>query len=106
MPEHDRGAFASSSLPRHLARGAVGFGLIGCAFALTPQLGPSALLLAPAGMGVLRGCPTCWLVGLIQTLSAGRLQRRCTGTGCTLRLRQHHAQATQIPAADLSRPPT
>jgi hypothetical protein len=70
---------------RHLTRGAIGFGLIGSAFALTASTGPIALLLAPLGMVALRGCPTCWTVGLIQTITAGRLKRTCTEAGCTLR---------------------
>jgi hypothetical protein len=75
---------AGSSVARHLARGAIGFGLIGSAFALIPSVGPAALLLAPLGMVSLRGCPTCWIVGLIETVSAGRLRRTCTDTSCTL----------------------
>jgi hypothetical protein len=84
MPDHDRSALASSSVARHLARGAIGFGLIGSALALTASVGPAALLLAPLGMVALRGCPTCWIAGLIQTISSGRLQRTCTERSCTL----------------------
>jgi len=76
--------FASKSVARHLARGALGFGLIGVAIALTTSAGPAALLLAPFGLVALRGCPTCWCVGLVQTISAGRLKRNCAGTNCTL----------------------
>jgi hypothetical protein len=83
-PGHDRDMFASTSLPAHLARGAIGFGLLGAAMALTPSHGPAALLLAPPGLLALRGCPTCWLVGLVETISAGRLQRTCTENGCAL----------------------
>jgi hypothetical protein len=83
-PDRPGGAFASASVPRHLARGAIGFGLIGSAFVLTLSVGPAALLLAPPGLVALRGCPTCWIAGLIQTVSAGRLQRRCSGASCTL----------------------
>jgi hypothetical protein len=85
MPDHTRGALASTSLARHLARGAIGFGLIAAALALIPSVGPAALLLAPLGMVALRGCPTCWIAGLIETISAGRLERTCTDDGCTLR---------------------
>ncbi len=81
---HDRGALASTSVARHLTRGAIGFGLIGSAIALTPSAGPAALLLAPPGLVALRGCPTCWIAGLIETISAGRLQRTCTDNSCTL----------------------
>jgi hypothetical protein len=85
MSDHDSMALASTSIACHLVRGAIGFGLIGSALALLPGIGPAALLLAPPGIVALRGCPTCWIVGLIQTISAGRLERTCTDTGCTLR---------------------
>jgi hypothetical protein len=84
-PTHTTGALARTSIAAHLTRGAIGFGLLGSAFALTPSVGPAALLLAAPGMVALRGCPTCWLVGLLQTVSAGRLERTCGDTGCTLR---------------------
>jgi hypothetical protein len=79
--------FASDSVPRHLARGALGFGLIGAAFGLAAVVSPLALLLAPVGLIPLRGCPMCWTLGLIQTISAGRLRRSCDsgGEGCALR---------------------
>ncbi|KOG47362.1 MULTISPECIES: hypothetical protein [Streptomyces] len=78
--------FASSTLPRHLVRGAVGIGSLIGAFALLPLYGPLTLALAPVGLVALRGCPMCWAIGLAQTLSRGRLQRECTENGsCTLR---------------------
>jgi hypothetical protein len=77
-------ALASKSVANHLARGVVGFGLIGGGIALATGVGPVALLLAPFGLFALRGCPTCWIVGLIQTMSAGRLKRNCTEANCTL----------------------
>lgn len=85
VTEPMQNAFASKSVGRHLARGALGFGLLGAAIVLTARIGPPGLLLAPLGLVALRGCPTCWIVGLIQTLSAGRLERGCTDAGCTLR---------------------
>ncbi len=84
MTEHMQSALASKSVAHHLGRGALGFGLIGMAIALTTSDGPAALLLAPLGLVALRGCPTCWIVGLVQTISAGQLKRSCTGTDCTL----------------------
>ncbi|UQX02356.1 hypothetical protein [Streptomyces sp. RerS4] len=77
--------FASSSVPRHLARGAIGFGLIIGSIALVPVVGPVSLLAAPLALIAFRGCPTCWMVGLAQTISRGRLERRCDEDGvCTL----------------------
>ncbi|QES23706.1 hypothetical protein DEJ46_35100 [Streptomyces venezuelae] len=76
--------FASTSVPRHLARGAVGFGLIIGSIALVPVAGPATLLAAPLALIAFRGCPTCWLVGLAQTVSRGRLERQCEDGVCTI----------------------
>lgn len=79
--------FASASLPRHLARGAAGFGALAGAVALIPAVGPLSLLLAPVALVALRGCPTCWVMGLVQTLSRGRLERTCTDDHCDVKPR-------------------
>ncbi|KQX57090.1 MULTISPECIES: hypothetical protein [unclassified Streptomyces] len=76
--------FASKSVPRHLARGAIGFGLIIGSIAMVPVAGPATLLAAPLALIAFRGCPTCWMVGLAQTISRGRLERRCVDGVCTL----------------------
>ncbi|GEM29388.1 hypothetical protein NN3_03950 [Nocardia neocaledoniensis NBRC 108232] len=76
--------FASRSLPAHLLRGAVGFSALIGALALIPVVGPVSLALLPVGLVALRGCPTCWAIGLMQTISRGRLQRSCEGDRCTL----------------------
>jgi hypothetical protein len=77
----DRSLFASRSPAVHLARGAAGFGLIGAGFGLSAIVGPATLLLVIPGMVALRGCPMCWIVGLVETVSAGRLRRDCTESG-------------------------
>ncbi|GAA2787715.1 hypothetical protein ACFQ0M_45960 [Kitasatospora aburaviensis] len=79
-----RGGFASATVPRHLARGAVGFGALVASLALLPVAGPVSLLLAPVGLFALRGCPMCWAIGLAETVSAGRLRRSCTDGRCEL----------------------
>ncbi|MFI5533032.1 hypothetical protein ACIA8O_31290 [Kitasatospora sp. NPDC051853] len=76
--------YASRSVPAHLLRGAVGFGALAAAFALLPVVGWVALLLLPAGLLALRGCPACWVLGLVQTVSRGRLERQCDGGSCRL----------------------
>ncbi|MFJ2823452.1 hypothetical protein ACIO7M_20360 [Streptomyces toxytricini] len=76
--------YASASLPRHLARGAVGFGSLIGGTALAFTVGPAALLLLPVGLVALRGCPMCWTIGLVQTVSRGRLRRSCEDGRCTL----------------------
>ncbi|GEP39086.1 hypothetical protein NPS01_27490 [Nocardioides psychrotolerans] len=59
--------FASRSVREHLLRGALGLPLLVAAFALIPLTGPLALLLAGPAVVLLRGCPTCWALGLVQT---------------------------------------
>ncbi|MGA8745031.1 MAG: hypothetical protein WB507_04105 [Solirubrobacterales bacterium] len=78
MPEESRGPFASASVPRHLLRGAVGFGALGASLGGIPVIGPAALLLAPVGLLALRGCPMCWGAGLIETISGARVKPSCT----------------------------
>jgi len=79
--------FASASLPRHLLRGAVGFGAVAAAFGLLPVVGVVALLLVPVGLFALRGCPMCWAIGLLQTVSRGRLRRECADGRCGIATR-------------------
>ncbi|WP_067456615.1 hypothetical protein [Nocardia alba] len=76
--------FASRSMAVHLVRGAVGFGALVGSIALIPVVGAVSVLLLPVGVVALRGCPTCWAIGLMQTISRGRLQRSCTNGQCTL----------------------
>ena len=83
-PVRTEGDFASASVPRHLMRGALGFGLIIGSIALVPFVGFATLLAAPLGLVAFRGCPTCWMIGLAQTISRGRLERTCTDGVCTL----------------------
>lgn len=77
-------SYASKSLSVHLARGVVGFGLVAASIALAPVVGWISLLALPAGVLALRGCPTCWAIGLVQTLSRGRLERSCEDGQCRL----------------------
>lgn len=59
--------FASSTVPRHLVRGAIGLPLMVAAFVLIPWVGGWSLLLLVPSVALLRGCPTCWALGLAQT---------------------------------------
>jgi hypothetical protein len=77
-------SYASRSMTRHLARGVVGFGALAASVALVPWAGLFSLLLAPVGMLALRGCPTCWAIGLVQTMSRGRWERSCADGSCQL----------------------
>jgi hypothetical protein len=82
----DGRSFASSSLPRHLVRGVVGFGALVGSVVLVPVIWPVSLALAAVGVLAFRGCPTCWAIGLAQTISRGRLQRSCSDGGCELKV--------------------
>jgi hypothetical protein len=55
----------------------VGFGALIGAVPLVPVFWLGSLLLAPAGLLALRGCPSCWATGLMQTVSMGRMRRSC-----------------------------
>ncbi|MGW0885718.1 hypothetical protein [Streptomyces sp. NPDC002671] len=98
------GNFASKSVPRHLARGAIGFGLIIGSTGLVPVAGPAALLAAPLALIAFRGCPTCWMIGLAQTISRGRLARQCVEGVCTLTKAHPAAKAADEPTADINVP--
>jgi hypothetical protein len=69
------GMFGSALLGAHLMRGAAAAALL--AFAIVQQSAhPWASLSAGiAALVALRGCPMCWTVGLIETLSQGRGDR-------------------------------
>lgn len=72
--------FASDSMRVHLARGALGFG----ALAVTIAFAESQPWMSIAGIVValvaLRGCPTCWTVGLVETLIAWLNGRQAKAT--------------------------
>jgi hypothetical protein len=93
-PPPDRNP-AAASVPRHLARGAIGFGLIIGSIALVPVLGPATLLAAPLALIPFRGCPTCWMLGLAQAISRGRLERQCADGVCTL-TKAHPPQTASV----------
>lgn len=62
------GVFASQSLAGHLLRGAAAFMLLYWAV-VHQQTQPFVALLAGAGALVaMRGCPVCWIVGLVETI--------------------------------------
>jgi len=78
--------FPSRSLAVHLARGAVGFAALAGAFALLGSHGGWSIALLALAVLALGGCPSCWTIGLIQTVSA-KLRGRpapdvCIDGGC------------------------
>lgn len=73
--------FASRSLLEHLARGAVGIGALAFAVTLSPTHPLLMVVALPVALVMLRGCPMCWTVGLVQTIAA-KLQGRSTEGLC------------------------
>ncbi|GAB3995348.1 hypothetical protein [Nocardioides marmoraquaticus] len=72
--------FASRSVAEHVVRGVVGAVLVVAALAYAGTT-PWALLLAVPGVVAWRGCPTCWTLGLMATISRGRVG--CTDDTCS-----------------------
>ncbi|CAN5561530.1 hypothetical protein BH10ACT10_BH10ACT10_12400 [soil metagenome] len=73
--------FASRSVREHVVRGILGMGLLVAAFALIPSAGAVTLLLAVPAVVLLRGCPTCWALGLAQTRAAAERDADCAPCG-------------------------
>jgi hypothetical protein len=64
-----QGLFASESLLAHLLRGVVAAGLLWWAFSHQDSDGMLSLLAGVGALVAFRGCPMCWTVGLIETIS-------------------------------------
>jgi hypothetical protein len=79
-------SFASATVGAHLRRGLLGFVPLALAVVVWPRFGLIALVPAAVGVVALRGCPMCWTVGLIQTVSRQRFRRVCDEQGCRLDL--------------------
>ena len=81
--------FASQGVLEHLVRGLIGMGSIAGAILVAPSQ-PWVLWLAiPVCLMAWRGCPTCWLVGSLETLAAkrelGAGEGRCVEGRCAPR---------------------
>ncbi len=60
--------FGNRTISLHIIRGILGFGaLYGALATMETTVWPSLLLL-PAALYFLKGCPMCWTVGLIETV--------------------------------------
>jgi uncharacterized membrane protein YdbT with pleckstrin-like domain len=76
-----RSPLASSTVHRHLLRGVIGVVAVAGAILLFGVLGPVSLVLLPVAVVAWRGCPTCWAVGMMGTLS----DRRAGAPACPRR---------------------
>jgi molybdate transport system substrate-binding protein len=67
--------FGSRSVPMHVARGLLGAASLYGALHFFPIIGAPALLLLGVMFWALKGCPTCWTIGLFETIAAQRARR-------------------------------
>lgn len=74
--KQNEGAFCSPSITEHLIRGVLGIAALVGAFVFLPQIWPTVILL-PIAFLLMRGCPTCWTVGLFETI-ANKFRRNKT----------------------------
>jgi hypothetical protein len=78
--------FGSKTLTEHFARGVIGMGAFAAAVFWTPHQPWLALAALPIGFVALRGCPTCWLLGLAQTVAPRSTRvEACVNSGCAER---------------------
>lgn len=79
----------SDSLREHLLRGVIGFAALAMALAVAASHAWLALPLVVVALVSLRGCPTCWTVGLVQTIAARVAGRTppatCVDGSCAVR---------------------
>lgn len=61
--------FASKSVLEHVLRGVLGLAALAAAVLLAPHRPWLALAALPVALFALRGCPSCWVLGLIETVS-------------------------------------
>ena len=64
--------FGNRTVAMHLLRGVLGFAALGGALFGGSVL--AAVVLIPVALVLMKGCPTCWTIGLLQTLQR-RLHR-------------------------------
>lgn len=64
--------FGNKSISVHIIRGILGFAAVyGSLATLSTTVWPSVVLL-PAALYFLKGCPMCWVAGLIETITMSR----------------------------------
>ncbi|MBW8734332.1 MAG: hypothetical protein JF571_08515 [Asticcacaulis sp.] len=68
-------AFASRSVAEHLVRGVLGFGALGAAVHFADQHPWLSVALGILALAAFRGCPVCWLTGMIETVAYAVLRR-------------------------------
>jgi hypothetical protein len=64
--------FASRSVLEHLARGVIGAGALGYGLYVSATHAWAIIPLGLVALAAFRGCPMCWTIGLLDTLSRAR----------------------------------
>ena len=72
--------FASKSIMEHLLRGAAAAAFVSLAIMTNTSMPAIALLAALGALVMLRGCPMCWTMGLIETVARRFRSRTATDT--------------------------
>lgn len=60
--------FGNRTIGLHLLRGVLGLAALGGSLATMNRTMWPSLLLLPVALFLLKGCPTCWTIGLIETI--------------------------------------
>jgi hypothetical protein len=74
--------FKSRNTIEHLLRGLVGFGLLAIALSQSERLGWWSFALFAGALVSFRGCPMCWMVGLVETAFSGKARLGCADGSC------------------------
>lgn len=67
--------FGNQSILIHLVRGALGFGSLVLALKGYEVIGWPALPLMGISVWMLKGCPVCWSIGLVESVTLKFLKR-------------------------------
>jgi hypothetical protein len=72
----------SKSILEHILRGIGGIALLAVGLIYLDEIGWWAAVPIVAAILLFRGCPMCWLVGLIDTVISRKTPPKCTDGSC------------------------
>ena len=74
--------FKSPSLVEHILRGSLGFGLLSVGLLYSSVLGWWNVVLLAGALVCFRGCPTCWISGLVEAVIHRNAPSGCVDGSC------------------------
>ena len=77
--------FKSPSIVEHVFRGVLGFGLLAVGLLYSDVLGWWTIVPLVGALLSFRGCPTCWTVGLVESVLLRKAQKGCGDRSCAKR---------------------